>query len=228
MSENLPAVIALDHDLLIPSKYSDEKHFAEIASGASFFPRVQLFGGNSNLCKKGKINVGTYGLVRSDKNEVEGLTAEFSCVVLGWRPRAMQIEDDNTVHTYYNPSSPDFKRVKDKADSGEKDTGCMYGPEFLMWLPSVNPSCFATFFCSNPTARREAPTLKAMIGRASTFKAVYIESKKFSWHGPKFVPCSAPMTIPPREEIVAALNKFNNPPETAEEKVDAETDADRN
>lgn len=98
-------------------------------------------------------------------------------------------------------------------------TGCMYGPEILLWLPEQ--SIFATMFWSNPTMRNEYANLHPMQGSWVTFEVRLIDDGKNSWHGPKVASCQTPPTnVPDDETFRLELNKFNNPPETEVEKVD--------
>lgn len=110
-------------DLGTPGKYADNKAFSEISSSASWLPRVQLFGSNSGDVKRGKIAMGTYGLVRQ-KDNVEHLSSVCICLVLGWRPKAMSVGGDEIL-TAYNPESEVFKDIQEHSD--EKDSGKFFG-----------------------------------------------------------------------------------------------------
>lgn len=202
------------------SKHADDKTFDSMSSGG-FLPRLQLMGSSSTAVKEGKINQGHYALVRG-KDQIEDLTKEVNVVVLAWRPQALEIGAE-TVLSVYNPKHPDFSRIAEKSE--EADSGCMYGPEFLVWVPSHK--VFATFFMSSKTARREAPQLKGLLGRAATLKAQLIKAKKYAWHGPVVTPCSAPLDLPNMEEAQVEVNKFNNPPENETEKAPEAGDRDR-
>lgn len=189
------------------SKYADDKNFDAVSSGG-FLPRLQLMGSSSNAVKESKINQGHYALVKG-KDQIEDLTKEVQVIVLAWRPKALEIGTE-TVLSVYNPKSEDFNRIALKSE--ESDSGCMYGPEFLVWVPSQK--CFATFFMSSKTARREAPQLKGLMGKAATLKAQLIKAKKYAWHGPVVTPCSAPLDLPDMEKAREEALKFNNPPES--------------
>ncbi len=210
---------------LAPGKYSDDKAFLSVAAGAGFLPRVQLFGANSGDVKRGKIGMGRYGLVRG-KEQIEDLTVSCNCLVLSWRPKAMRIDGDD-ITVVYNPQSEAFGKIC--ADSEEPDSGCMYGPEFLIFLPEAQPACYATIFFSSKTMRREAPNLKGLIGKAATLKSHLIETKKFSWHGPLVLPCSTPLPVTDEQlgDLRGMVEKFNNPPETEVEAAPEVTERPR-
>jgi hypothetical protein len=202
------------------SKYADDKAF-ESMSSVSFLPRVQLMGSGSNAVKEGKINQGHYALV-TGKDKLDDLTKELPVLVLAWRPKAMEIGAENVI-SIYNPASAEFKRIAEKSE--EPDSGCMYGPEFLLWVPSSRT--FATFFMSSKTARREAPQLKGLMGKSALLKSQLIKAKKFAWHGPVVTPCSQPFDMPGMDEVKDQVQKFNNPPENETEKAPEAGDRDR-
>lgn len=207
------------------SKYGDNSAFLEIASGSSYLPRLMLMNATSELVKEGKINQGHYALVTS-KERVEDMTKEVSILVLGWRPKALVIGEKD-VKSFYNPKSAEFIATSKRADT-EINSGCLYGPEFLIYVPMTGQ--FATFFMSSKTARREAPQLRPLIGKAATLKSTLIKGKKNSWFGPIVTTCSAPLNGYDQEEAKAQLRTFNNPPELAEEKaenVEVAADDDR-
>ncbi len=206
------------------AKYADDKSFAVVAQGANYLPRVQLMGANSNAVKEGKIGQGRYAFVRG-KDQMEDLTQEIPVLVLGWRPKALQILEDEVI-SVFNPASEEFKRIAATADSGAQDTGCMYGPEFLVWVPAVK--AFGTFYMSSKTARREAPQMRALMGKLALLKCQLIKAGKFIWHGPVVTMCSQAVSdMPGIEDVTEQVTKFNNPPESEKEAAPAESDRAR-
>ena len=191
-----------------------EYDFNKVSATGSYLPRLQLYGGNSDACKEGKIGIGRWGLTIDDS--ITDLTPEVDVVILSWRPKALQI-DGETIITEYDPNSDNFKKIA--ALSDEKDSGCMFGPEFLVYIPGHN---FATLYMSSKTARREAKNVRPLLGKAATLKCRLIKTVKYSWHGPVVVPCSAPLTLPPLSEIQGQITKFQNPPKQEVEIVSDE------
>lgn len=99
-------------------------------------------------------------------------------------------------------------------------------PEFLLWVP--NAQRFCTFFMSSKTSRRQAPELRALLGRGATLKVQFIETSRYSWHGPIVVPCSTPFTnLPNPVELKRQRDVFCNPEESSlefdAEKLEAES-----
>ena len=190
-----------------------------VASSSAFLPRIQLYGGNSDACKEGKIPIGQYGLV-TGKDDLQVLGAEVEVLVLAGRAKALQIGEN--IITIYDHTDPVFKQIA--ADSEVKDSGAMFGPEYLFWVPSADT--FATFFMSSKTARREAKAVHGLIGYAATLKAQYIKTEKYSWHGPKVVKCTAPtFEVPDAEALKEEVNKFRKPPKSKVETVTTSSEA---
>ena len=199
-------------------KASDEAFAAATKSG-DYLPRLQLMTSNSQECKSGKFPINHYALVSGQNYKDCG--TDVDVLVIAWRPKA--IEMGETVITCFDVNNKEFTRICDK--SGEKDSGCMFGPEFLMWVPSQKE--FATFFMGSKSSRRESPNVKALLKKAATLKGHMIETAKYSWYSPIVVPCTTPFEIPAIEDIMDEVQKFNNPPVTEIEKVEGGTTSDR-
>lgn len=219
----------------VANHMEDAKAWGDVVTAASYLPYISLYGGNSNAAKEGKIGIGCYGLVRQ-KDKIEDLTKEFECLPLSLRFKAMQILDGNII-SQYNPKSAAFAMIQEKA--AIKDSGCMYGIEFLFWVPNLPAQCFATFYCNSKTSRREAPNIRGFCPSQGTqttkghgpipmiLKSHLIKTDKYTWHGPVATPCSTQIAnLPSVEEMMEQVNKFVNPKDS-EVEVAAPTDNDR-
>lgn len=196
---------------MTPAKYADDKAFGAVASGGDWLPRLQLFGGNSDAAKEGKIPMGHYGVVTS-KDTIIPVGPEVDCLVLSWRPKAMSLNGDDIL-TNYNPQSAIFQDIV--ARSELPDSGCMFGPEFLLYLPGVKR--YVTFMMGSKSSRREAPNLKTILEgqRAATLKVALLAGKKFKWHNPVATRCSTPFELPTDiEALKKVVEAFNNPKES--------------
>ncbi len=184
-----------------------DNSFTDVAASLAegYLSRLQLFGSKSDACAEGKIGIGRYGIVR-DK-EIVDLGVELDTVIVSWRPKALQITAEGIVASH-EPDSDLYKKIKEL--SGVKDSGCMHGPEFLLWIPSQDQ--FVTFHMSSKTARRESQKMEPLIGKAATFRCHLIDSGRFKWHGPVVTGCSTPLEVPPIEEIEEQVKRFHNPP----------------
>ena len=208
MSEN--SLVPQD---IVDGTLTTGESFQSIVSGGDYLPRLQLFGSKSDACAEGKIGIGHYGSVKD--SVITDLSPEVDIVIIGWRPKALQIDGENLVIAFHpnivdgKITDPLFKKIVDKA--GIRNSGCMYGPEFLVWIPSI--TTFATYHMNNPTNRREARNMEPLLGKAATLKCRLIDQGKYKWHGPVILPCSAPIEMPSDDEIREQFNKFKDPPQ---------------
>jgi hypothetical protein len=193
------------------AKYATEENF-EVSTSAGYLPRVQMMDSNNKLVKQNKFPQGHFALIRDQS--ITDLTSEFNCIVIGWRPKAMQFNPD--VISYYDPNSEGFKKLAARAEL--PNSGCGYGAEFLIYLPDYE--CFATYFLGNKTGRREAGNFKAFLKKACTIKAKFIETKKFSWWGSEPVACDIGLEGPDSVKLFKVIDRFNNPPESEVEVAD--------
>ena len=212
MSGELATTSSKPGQLIEIAQAQGDDVFGAISTAGGYLPRVQLYGASSEAVKESKIPMAHFGLTLSKENIVD-LGKEFDALPIVWRAKAMELGEQ--ILNYYDPYSPEFKRIQELSDV--KDSGCMYGPEYLIWVPSQKK--FATFFCNSKTARRAAPKLRDKLGCATTFKAVYIKTDKYAWHGPDFLNCSTPFELPDMDDIAEETAKFNNPPKSEVEKV---------
>lgn len=212
LAKSNPAELAV-----VEQKYGADI-FGAVTSSGKWLPRIQLFGSSSNEVKEDKIRAGNHGLV-SGKN-VTDLGKEFDALSICFRPKAMDIGGDEILTNYVHTSA-EFLRMQ--AQSDVKDSGCMFGPEFLIWVPAEQK--WATYFCSNKTSRRAASDLLGLMSKLVdgkpvivpapvTIKANLIKTAKYMWHGPVFTKCSTPFGFPTDESLAEEVEKFNNPSES--------------
>ena len=199
MSEN--ELIALDG---MPALPVSEDEFKDIVSG-DFLPRIQVVDSASKVCKKKQAEAGNYALVRAEDDVVD-LTNQIDALVIHMRFTALDFNTEPPTFSHERKSE-EFQRIEE--ESKVSNSGCMWGPEFLLYVDSVKT--FATFFCASATARRESKNIVKLMRKAATFKTHYIEKGKYSWYGPLIVPCSNEFDLPPIEEIKAQAVKFANP-----------------
>lgn len=191
-------------DLVAPT--ADETALANFGSGKSWLARMDLVGSGSNLAKEGKVNQGNYALVR-DKNTIITLGNTVHCYVLALRLKALKFGGEKP-EAHYDPKTEEFQKIA--AMSEVKDSGCMAGPEFLLYIP--NQKTFATFHMASISQQNESINVKALLGDAATLTIVLADNKKYKWHVTKTLPCTVPLVQPDRDEMNAQINKFKNPP----------------
>lgn len=210
--------LALVNELPIaPAKFATPEALSKLTS-TGFLQRIQLMGGNSEIVKEGRFPIGHFALISGKTHE--DLTSEFTAAVLAWRPRAMQFQPE--VVSYFDPETDAFKKVVDRADN-EPQSNCGYGPEFLLWLPDYEK--FGLFFCSNITARNEAPNIAAFMRKACTIRSELIKTKKYVWHGPRVAKCDLEIKLPDLELLRETVTKFCSPSSSEVEQAEPETRA---
>lgn len=192
------------------AKFDDEV-FNKMKSG-DFLPRLQLMTANSDKCKSGEFTINHYAFIRDQNFQDLGETVDV--LIITWRPKALEIGDE--VLSVFDPEHEEFARIQEK--SAEANSGCMYGPEFLVYIPQINE--FATFFCGSKSSRREAPNIRALMTKPATLKSRYVETKKYKWYTPAVTPCSTPFNPPDMEALKKVVDKFNNPPKFEKEVAD--------
>ncbi len=208
------------------SEYGDDALDAVSAGDSKFLPRLQLM------------------TVRSDKVAVEGFPANHFALVQGkalldlgesvdilliaWRPKALDMSGDEIISCYDPKFDADkaptgtFAEIQKK--SGVRDSECMYGPEFLCYVPSAKK--YATFFCGSVTLRYEAPAFKVRLSNAATLRPDLITPKKGKgYYSTKVHDCTAVFDVPAREDIMKVLDAFKNPEEGPESATEEETES---
>lgn len=205
-------LVKLDTDI---TKSEGEDVFNQIAKSGDYLPRIQLEGTQSKLVVKDQIKAGHFALIESDS--FEDLTKSVDVLVLAWRAKALRT-DGETVESDFDIKSKRFQQIQ--AESEISDSGCMFGPEFLLWVPSYQKFC--TFFMASKSARREARNVKDKIGYAGTLTSKLIETKKYTWYAPEIISCTTPFDLPDPEEMMEQIEGFKNPPKE-EEKEEVET-----
>jgi len=204
MSEN--ELVKVDGMPVVPV---GEKEFSALVGG-DWLPRLQVVDSNSKVGKKNLAKVGNYALVRSEDDVVD-LTNQVDALIIHMRWTAIDTNEDSLSFSH-DKESDEFQRIQE--ESKVSNSGCMWGPEFLVYLPSVKS--FATFFCGSATARRESKNIFKLLRKAATFKTHFIENKRYSWWGPLVTECTSPFDIPSEEEIKQEAVKFANPPKQEE------------
>ena len=200
-------------------KYTNQASLAVVTKVSDYLPYVRLYGGSSDEVKRGNFPVGHFGVTKG-KTTID-LGTSFICALLAWRPKAMYFKPKPLA--FFDAQSKEFADIISKADV--KNANCGFGPELLMYLPEVNE--FATYFLGNKTGRNESGSMIALIENG-TNKAVIeshlIESSEYVWHGPRTKSYDLDIVILDLARAKEELDKFNNPPASAEEVAEEASD----
>lgn len=199
-------------------------------STSTFLPRIQLMTDRSPLVAADKFQKNHFALIKGD--EYRDLGPSVDCIVLARRSKALDTSDKSNIVTVYdakpdergNPTG-EFRRIME--DSETQDSGCMYGPEFLVWLGG-NVAQFATLFFGSKSHRREASSMNGLLRQAATLTPFYVEGKKFKWWVPRVTMCSTPvMPLPELEDTKQQLNDFLNPKDSTVRRVEEVAGSER-
>lgn len=181
-------------------------------SQSSFLPRIQLVTPNSKYAAmEPGIKMKHYGLIASD-DDYKDVGSTVDCMVLSWRQKAL---DTKAGKSYYDHKSDEFIEIQERADI-EQNSGCMYGPEYLIYIPEED--ALATFFFGSKSLRYEVRKIHKLYdeGQPVTLTSKTIEPKNGS--NPYIcatpTPCASPIAPPEADrmtEIKKEIDKFNNP-----------------
>lgn len=213
-------------------KYSAEDLLA-VTGGSEYLPRFQVVGLNSELVGEKKAVAGNLICIWT-KDRLRDLGTETDLLHLTMRPKALRIDKtQNAITQFYDRNSAEFKKIQ--ADSQMPDSGCMFGLEFLVYIPSIND--FAGFFCGSKSGRKEAPAILSLMTKSVdannqpqygptmiTIKSHFIPrapNRKYAWYSFKALQCTTPPTVlPDEDDLREQIEKFNNPPVSKVEKVE--------
>ncbi len=183
----------------------DDSSFNIVSKSADYLCRVQLNTAKSKLFLENKAERGHYlYIVRDD--QFKDLGKEMDCLPLCWRPKALDMNSNPPV-SIYDVNSAAFKTIAAKA--AVSNSMCAYGPEFLVWLPTIKT--FASFFMGSQTARGDSKDVRARLLKPSTLTHRICKNKKGqTWETPIVKPCSTPFDGPEEAALREAIDKFNN------------------
>lgn len=222
--------LAIPQEMSLAPKGYVEKDVDDLVNVNDFFKRIQLMGSSSKPVKRGKVAMGHWGLV-TDKDNVKDIGENVDVLVCAFRLRAMDFSDEDSIVNVYDPRNPEFARIKEM--SNDKDSGCLCGLDFLLWLPY--DGVFVTYYMCNKSSRIVAPELRAKIDEINnrpgpaTLGTFLKETKKYSYHIPTVSDCTTPFddNMPTPQAFIDALTKFRNPDETKVVQEESSDDSDR-
>ncbi len=192
--------------------------FDTISKSGDYLCRLQLCGSNSKLFKRGKIGKGHYGYIVTEDTFTDlGLSVDI--LPICWRPKALDMSGETPVQIF-DINSPEFKDIS--ARSMLANSECTFGPEFLVWVPSIKK--FASLHFGSKTSRKDAPDLRKLLMKGATLTHRIIETERYVWEAMSVGPCSTPFEIPTEEAFKIEVDKFNTQAQQkAPERADTNT-----
>ncbi len=202
-----------DHNIaLAPPTSLTPEQIADLIG--PWLPRVQLFSSNAGPVKERIFPAGHWGIPVSPSTIVD-LGEEVDVVLVATRQRAMQW-DGETMTTSCDRESSVFQEIIRLSET-DKDSGAMYGPEFLAWVGSQQ--MFATLFLGSPSARRETLMFMQAINKPGQLYSKLVGRVR-RWEIPQVRVTSAfPFDLPAATTTKKAWEKFTKVEETEAEPV---------
>lgn len=215
-------VLALPDNM--PIAVYDENTLSDLSKTGDWLPRIVVTTSNSDLVQMQKLPMGRVASI-DNKDAFKDLGTSVDLILCAWRPRALRLPVGLNPISYFDPKDPEF--IKTQQESFVKDSRCIYGPEFLVWIPAETR--FGLFHLSSKSSRKEGQKaliiMKGEDGKlrpgAATVKPKFIQTPKFKWWSPELLPCSTPLSpLPEAEKFAEELTKFQNPPKQQVEKAE--------
>lgn len=195
--------------------------FEEVAKGSEFLARIQLVT-KGGYVDTGKIGAGHWGIPLPGGEDIIDLGEKVDVIPFAYRPKALDVSDREAIVSVYDVNDPEFQRIK----NAPKNTGCMWGPSFLV-LERSTGKMYEMFF-GNKSGRQEAGKMRPFLPTAenegqpgaASLGIRYKKTPEYGWHVPVITKCSEPfdnenMKVTP-EQIDAEIVKFLNPEQGAE------------
>jgi len=205
-------------DLATTDAFVADDVLDSLAKTGDYLSRLQLCSGNSGLVQEDKIAQGHWAYITS-KDDFIDLTPEVQVMALAARPKAARLGE--VVVENFDPESDEFKQIME--DSLEQDSGCVYGVEFLCWVPSIKR--FATLHLNSKSARKEAKNVQALANQPAVLGKRLADNGKYKWLVPTIQASSAPFTeMPTKQDVVEQVEKFKNPKVSSAETEEAPSD----
>ncbi|KPK54274.1 MAG: hypothetical protein AMS22_06110 [Thiotrichales bacterium SG8_50] len=213
-------LIPFDASALPTTELVTAEQMDELSKGVDYLQRLQLIT-KGKYVDTGKIKPGHYGIPLPGGEEIDDLGSSIDILPLAVRAKALDMSDREAVVAVYDMSTPEFQDIK--ARSGEQDSGCMWGPSFLVVERSTG-RCFE-FFMGTKSSRAvsgdlinflpvsEATAAKQGIDAHGplpcTLTVRYAKRGSWGWHVPVVNKCSEPFTKTPSLDVLREeMRKF--------------------
>jgi len=197
--------------LIVPT----QENVRDLIVTNAYLPFLKFFYGMSDLCKQKKFPSDTFGLMRGDTPEQLG--EQVDVLFLAVRVHALDMSGKDVVHNY-DMKSDTYQSIKARQDAQGYNSNCMYGPEFLVFLPGQDT--LAQFHLGNKSLRFLGSKIMNLLpaeGKAvtgATLKTKWIEKSAVPFMGVDVCVNNA-IVLSDVEKLQAALlvelPKFLNP-----------------
>ena len=195
-----------------------------LITNVDYLARLQLMTSNSGKVKEKMFDCDHFAFIKSKDNLID-LGENVDIFVIHWRPFALDVNTTPPI-TVYDPkfdsegnSTGEFARIEN--DSTVKDSGCMVGIDFLVYIPKIKE--YATIFFGSKSMRREAPEMMKRLKMPATLSSKLIKTEKYTWTTTNVGDCNTPLEVPEQNKLDKILDSFVNTKEEEREKADVKT-----
>lgn len=186
-------------------------------TGASFLPMLQFLSSKSEAVSGGRVDGHGY-YVKTGRDKFIPMGKEVIIYPITFRRLAIDASGrPDKIITIYDSSDPEYDRIKE--DSNVQDSSCMWGPQFLVWVPDLKlKKKFATFFCSSKSMRNEAGNFDPILAESGFAKLGWnvLKNTKYTWQNITVNPYTGQMDLPSQDDLLAEVAKFQSPPKRTE------------
>jgi len=185
----------------------------------SYFPRIQLYSKGAAI-DQGLIRPGHYGI--PDGSSVTDIGPSIDIIPLAVLDKALDVSNRDKIVTVFGRDNPEYSRIKSESEIA--DSGCMYGPVFLVLERTTGK--FYELFANSKSARRELDeklknylpvndTAAAQLGieprnaAPANLSVKFVKKARYSWHAPVACPSNASFTkIPDLKMVIESIQQF--------------------
>lgn len=194
---------------LIPAHLQDTSLLAQMTNARTFLPSLKLYTSATDEAKEGKIPVLSYGITKKKGDPIVDLGKEPVVIPITYHFKALRKAPDGTYLMFHDHTSDAFKEVQKLSEV--KDSGCMWGPEVLLFVPGQSEFKYVSWFLMAMTTRPAAAEAMSFAGRPVRLGSEKRENKKKQvWFVPSIKPASESVEAPDPGEMEAAAVSFNN------------------
>lgn len=186
----------------VASRYQEDV-FNDLTIQGGFLPRLNLYTGRSKIVQKELFKANHYGVVVG-KDKLNDLGENVVCVPLAYRPMALDLREKKAV-AYFDPSAAKFEEVK--KDSAVKDSKCMCGIQFLLYVKDFG---LATYYCASKSAKMLAPQIRKLMNTFVSLGSHTVEAGEWVYRAPTISISNVHFELPKLEEITAKKAEFTN------------------
>ena len=184
-------------------KYED---LEDVLESNEYLPRLQLLTSASDVVKEDPSLANEYALITSDNLQTIGKDIEIFPTIC--RPKALDMSGDTPV-TSFDQKSDVFNDIKNR--SFQSNSKCMYGVEFLVYLPEQER--YATWFLSTKSHRKLYKPVQALAGGAASLSSKLVQNSDYKWQVSTVVASTKEYgenDIPDEDVTNKVIESFNN------------------